>query len=542
MEQLDAGLAEGTGLEAVFRLEIGKINANFAEIQDALYDGSQVSLLTINAGLAENTSLEQRIRREVDKLNANFAQLASAINTDSTPTLTVIDGGVAENTVIEESLRRAVGQLNGNFQEASDSLGGEVSLTVQLPQVFQDLIGGNLIRVVNGELTRDFTPSDLVSFPGGHTVLYCDVDTGSDANPGTQLSKKKSIHACITAGNALSVPGVDVMIAGGVGKVYARTNSFDSGSGIVVPNKPFRFIADGGAVWVPASIDRTWALDSGTTYIASFNPAAVVRVLDLLNLTDKGYPTALTSVGSAGAAQSTPGSYYNNGTTSVRVNRIDGLAVTNKNTVLQLNSLPNARNASSGNTAFIGLTLLGGNDGALHLSGNATGDIYIEDCMVAYARGPTGSRDIDNIVALDVRKVVALRPKGYVADKDAFNFHIANSTVASVVICEAEAWDNGFFASNTSCNGPTGHDGCKMLVYKGNFGRNHGASLAFINPGTEAACIGTSATGDLGDVDRGGSQPAGVGYCSLTGAVMYMYGTVGDRQEAGGTFVELETA
>jgi hypothetical protein len=435
--------------------------------------------------------------------------------------------------------------VRGGILAAISAASGASNGTLQLPQRFQDWIGGNLITVVDGVITLGFTAASLVPFPA-YTDLYVNASAADDTGNGlTAGTAKQFIRSAITVGNALGSAYKINILGGTLGTaagLYPRGRNHHDGTSPVVPTQPCWYAGYGGRVQILCGTNGTWTLDTGTTYRRTTPTQPITRVVDLLNNNADGVPALLTEVASAAICRTTPGSWYDSGTNTY-VNRGDAAAVTNNNTHCVISTVGHGlRNSTNGNTWITGIEFIGGTDGCIHLEGNASGRVLIQDCNVYYAKGSGGS--IDAVQSLDVQMAVLERVRSYLPDKDAFNFHSQSASIPQAVLIDCWARESGYYPTNTSCNGPTVHDGGALLDIRGDYARNHGASCAHINTNTIAAHIGTSALSDYGDEDRGGAtgQAAGVGFIALTGSTLYRYQCTGTAVASGGTLVDITIA
>lgn len=412
------------------------------------------------------------------------------------------------------------------------------TLTISLPTRIADLIGGQLITVVNSTITLGFTPSALVPLPGtvGNTNYYVDVNAPNDTADGlTPATPKGFIYSAITLGNTAAVPYTINIVPG----VYPRGRNHHNGTTAVVPTQPCRFTST-GVVTIVGGTNGTWTLDTGTTWRRTLTGTA--ECIDIVNNDADGDPIRFTKAVDLATCRATPGTWFDNGTNTY-VNRTAGDAVTNTNTAVLVQSTAGGlKNSTNGNTWFENIRVIGSTDGCFKLGGNATGRVYLKDCEAHYSTNTAG--DTDGVQSLDVQLVVLERCIASHNDKDGFNFHTANAILPAAVLVDCKARENGTFITNTSCNGPTIHDGGALLDIRGTYKKNHGASCAHITASTVAAHIGTSATDDYGDEDRGGAtgQAAGVGFAALTGATLYRYACTGNAVTDGGTLVTMSAS
>lgn len=149
-------------------------------------------------------------------------------------------------------------------------------------------------------------------------VQYVDVSLGSDTTGrGTSAYPLKSIHKAID--NAVKCR----TIIKARGTVYDFNNSWRNAD----PTATVLQLVSWDGNPVTSSMHDaglTWALDTGSTYSATFT-LVVVNVFDALNLTSDGDYTKLGLAASLALCRSTAGTYFVSGTT-IYVHAIDGRA------------------------------------------------------------------------------------------------------------------------------------------------------------------------------------------------------------------------
>lgn len=426
--------------------------------------------------------------------------------------------------------------IDGLLQISNGSVWTPMALyangTVDLPARFRALIGGNNVGMQNGNVVLRFSPSALVPVTPVNTY-YVDINAADDSANGTTVATpKKSIHAAITLANAAGVAS-QVFIEGTGGKIYPRPNSFHNGTATVTPTVAIRFVGTGGTPIALGAVDQTWTADSGTLWRVTLGNVTQ-QVIDMVNLDSNGFPTQYTKMATKVDCQNTPGSWFYSGS-ALSVNRLAADQATNANTRLITSSMAAPQCSTSGNTRYENISFIGGSNSAVRCTGNPTGKVYFGDCSFSYSV----TAGADGLQCEDIGLVVAERWRGYKNAKDGMNGHSANASIPALVSVDGWAFENGTDVTNTSCNGPTVHDGGALLDIRGFYGRNYGASCAHINTNTIAAHIGTSALNDYGDVARGGAQPAGTGFVALTGATLYRYACSGFALASGGTLTDL---
>ena len=149
-------------------------------------------------------------------------------------------------------------------------------------------------------------------------LLHVDLATGDDTNPGTAASPLKSLH--VAAGR---FKGGGRGIIKAKGALYPYANCFRNYLG----GAAVQIVSWDGEDVISSMHDDalSWALDTGTTYVATLDPGAVNTVFDASNPTSDGDHGALEVAADLATCQATAGTWYQSGT-SVYVNLFDGRA------------------------------------------------------------------------------------------------------------------------------------------------------------------------------------------------------------------------
>jgi len=370
-------------------------------------------------------------------------------------------------------------------------------------------------RAVVGRTPKSYVPLDPRVEA---TQYYVDITNGNDANNGSTWALAfKSIWKATTAGNTAAVPYA-VNIAAGQ---YSRVNNFANSSATVIPTQSCVFRAAGGMVECHTGGDLTWSLNSDTTYQAT--RSNVKRVLDWINVDDKNDYQEYTLTASLAACQALPGSWYTDNVT-VYVNRIDGAAVTNANTVALLTAVEGIEFTTSGSMHLYGIRQIGGSNGAIRLRNNVNGKFYADDCEFSYS---TNSVNSDNVVGLDCGLIVMNRCVSKRGQKDGFNYHTNAGSVPQSIHFDCLGYENGTVSTSTSNNGATTHDAGLLIDFNGRYFNNYGGDLANANAGTLAVGVCVHTFGSYGDIERGGVATSGIGFHSVNGAEIVKYDCIG---------------
>jgi hypothetical protein len=430
--------------------------------------------------------------------------------------------GAASNAITDPASLDAVRGAVGGGAVALNARASAVMGAVQI-----QLDGWGRARVV-GDL-KSLVPMPVTV---GATNYYVNAAAANDAGDGLSwAAAKQKISSAITLGNTAAVP-YTVNVAAGF---YDRNKAFTGSNGatVTVPTQPCIIRAVGGVVITHAAGALTWTVEAGTTYKAT--RSNVNRVLDWATRDADGEFVEFTKVSTLVACTSTPGTWYTDNVT-VYVNRTDAAAVTDANTGALLLNVDGIETSSGGNMHLIGVQQYGGANGAFRPRNAANFRVYAEDCRFGFTTNATAA---DAVVSLDVDLFVGLRCIASHAQKDGFNFHIANSKIPKAVLVDCVGFENGTVTSQASCNGATMHDGGLLIDINGRYYRNYGGDCAHVDAGTEAWHIGTQTRDSYGDVARGGETPAGTGYLAAAGATVRLVGSLGAALAlSGGSVVE----
>lgn len=407
--------------------------------------------------------------------------------------------------------------LDDASRAASQSV-RSIALPSRAAKVIQSPVFLAAGRASIGRTPKSFVPLDPRVEA---TQYYVDVTNGNDANTGLSWAQAfKSIWKATTAGNTAAVPYAVNVAAGR----YSRVNNFANSSATVIPTQSCVFRAVGGTVECHTGGDLTWSLNSGTTYQAT--RSNVKRVLDWVNVDDKNDYQEYTLTASLAACQALPGSWYTDNVT-VYVNRIDGAAVTNANTVALLTAVEGIEFTTSGSMHVYGIRQIGGTNGAIRLRNNVNGKFYAEDSDFSYSTNSTNS---DNVTGLDCGLIVMNRCVSKRGQKDGFNYHANSGSVPQSIHFDCMAYENGTVTASTSNNGVTTHDAGLHVDFNGRYFNNFGGDFAHANAGTMAVAVCTQTYGSYGDMGRGGVALPGTGFHAIASAEIYKFDCVGSDQ------------
>ena len=337
-------------------------------------------------------------------------------------------------------------------------------------------------------------------------------NTGVGAFVGDFSNAKTSVASAITYGNSLGA-GYQVIVAPGT---YLRNESWT-----VVATQP---------LWLRGWYDNldnrpiltshdnlSWTLDGTYTNLYKATRSSVSRVVDASVIDTLGNYTELVSVGSLATANTTPNSWYTDGTT-VYVRRSDGQAPTVTSTCVYLNVSSLLTGATANDLYVEGLKIYGG---WADLSGRPTNSACFVDCEFKYQGGPASQ--VDAIQVIDYNMAVFVRCVAARAYKDGFNAHKSGANIPQMLTLDCKGFGNGT-TSVLSCNGWTTHDGIKAIDVNGQYYNNLGANFIPVDAGTQTWAAGTKSHKSLGDTNT-----APTNFYSVASAETWLDSCVGSR-------------
>lgn len=377
-------------------------------------------------------------------------------------------------------------------------------VTPSIQESYQGDVAGSI-----GETPQQFFDrfSTARSAPGG--TFYVST-AGSDSNDGLTLGTAfRSIGKAINAGNIAGVP-TRVYVAGGE---YPRANGFDATAGYY-PQVDMAFIAISGStrpivgVWDAAS---GFTADATHTNTYSKAVANTTRVVDRLTRNRFGNYVELTPAASAAKCNTTPGTWFNDGT-KLYVNRGDGAAPSDTNTRYYRDAI-NLRIQSQVSVYVEGFDLegCGSNYNMVHVNSSATTPpggtpdaIVLNNSSLKYGGGAAsaaggGFRAVNwyGIMAAFGCQVDATA-------SDAFGIHNLQNDPAYMLTVNCQGNDLG--RGVQSVNFLTLHEECVGIDIAGKGEQSRGGAVHHIQD-SKAYLLGTRIVNDLGDAAAGGGIP-----------------------------------
>jgi len=255
------------------------------------------------------------------------------------------------------SIAQGVAKAVGRGLTAPGSGGGG---PLPIPAGFDWTPPVSVFRSSDGVYSTDYDPTPfLVEGDPGVTTFYVDGDTGSDANPGTAVSPKKSLVP-ISGGrvNKLLIKARGTFYGGYTSPVQvghdelcveAWDGAYCAITTLPSPTAPFVWTDEGGGVW------------SAPPMFSGFNGINPYAGTDIETL--QKYPLAA----SLAACQATPGTHFRETVPSIKhyVHTLDGTRPGDRYTrflgnVIAAQSFSTAAFAFNQRLAFHGITFMGG--------------------------------------------------------------------------------------------------------------------------------------------------------------------------------------
>jgi len=408
------------------------------------------------------------------------------------------------------SIAQGVAKAVGRGLTAPGSGGGG---PLPIPAGFDWTPPVSVFRSSDGVYSTDYDPTPfLVEGDPGVTTFYVDGDTGSDANPGTAVSPKKSLVP-ISGGrvNKLLIKARGTFYGGYTSPVQvghdelcveAWDGAYCAITTLPSPTAPFVWTDEGGGVW------------SAPPMFSGFNGINPYAGTDIETL--QKYPLAA----SLAACQATPGTHFRETVPSIKhyVHTLDGTSPATGHTifgnVIAAQSFSTAAFAFNQRLAFHGITFMGGPT-AFNVLGTTALQKRVDfvNCAFKHA-GSFGA-----LQATGNALVISYESSAGPSVFDGFSYTTASGAagteVPSAVEINCTGYNNGFV--NTGANqGSTTHFGGKLLRVNGTYQGNGDDQIADVGTDTHSWNLGCT-FGPRGEPsgDAGARAGNGVGNTTL---------------------------
>lgn len=274
---------------------------------------------------------------------------------------------------------------------------------------------------------------------------------------------------------------------------------------------------DGEAIFTLNDSTLVWSQYGNNSWTTT--RGGIDSIYDISKFISEGKVSKLQLVGSAELVDSTPNSYYLNGST-LYVHLFDNQQPTINNMAITLaigypaiQLLPTANNTKY---YLKNVTVLGGDTGSIvcNASGYTGCSVLLEDCKIYNTFARTYAYDAFSNIGFNsiCDNVIILN-----SEKDGFNYHNSSSIPAFGLEINCSCNNCGetqFNESRLSNNATTAHDNCKVISVNGNYTLCNGGEVVDVNNAIRACynCL-------IADSYRGREYDAYV----TDSAKMYLY-------------------
>jgi len=365
----------------------------------------------------------------------------------------------------------------------------------------------------SGRNFRSTFDAAVYAAPAGVTV-YVDPVNGASGNNGLSSGAAKD-----TLQNALDITNASVVVL--APGYYDRAKTWGT-SGPALYRNTALLCPTGRAIFAMANASYTWSKTGGRTnvYQATTNTAEIVA--DHTNLDSEGFPTPLVNVGSVATCDSTPNSWYHDGTV-LYVHTFDARSPgsSSSNPIVAFrNNLVGFEIEGNYEFYFKSIDLWGGRDGALfYTTTNGTAaKVIAEDCTFAYSDQGFTADDLDFAYARNC--------KAKYNKLDGFSINSATTQTKAVfencrgTMCGLDSFlGAGQDDFDDNCNAFTAHDSSVMIVLNGYGDKTDGPIIAQVGTST-SLILGTYAGESYATTQGAGG--ADVSYKVAAGTTMWM--------------------
>ena len=417
------------------------VETQFNDIQQDITDKDVISAPEIIAARNGEENLKARLDKEYQEVSTQLADIVQQIPKQTIPT---------------SKLQKIKNKLNPptNF-------------------VWKDA-PINIYKSGDGTITTDLDASTF-KHVGAGKVYYVNVNTGNNANDGlTPETALKSIYV------ARLKSDVDIIeVADGF---YDDSNGFNN----INASSSFKNLtirsAIGADVTISTARKLTWTKTVGKTNVYQTTRSLFVSVWDSTNLDANGDYINLISVSSIDLCDTTPNSYYYDGSILYVHTYNSRVADTNLLVFLDLYNF-----SSKGNYRiyFENIKFYGGKNGCIGVSNTENGALVVaKNCEFKYSSAGSGGV---TTLGYDTIMQNCICAKNYA---DGFNYHKNGLKLCNSIEVDCIGRSNGLGRGTDTDNGSTTHDGCKIIRINGNYHSNEGPNVHDIFTGTESWNVG----------------------------------------------------
>ena len=532
-----AAASAGNGVGICFYGGAGDYSAYYYQANGWFRQHTQAGLSSLSLGL-DAWSGATLIEYVVDIFSDGTARLSVMLDGGKTwhfggltsVPLSAIKLVVADTMTVNFSMTQGTiptfvtSEINNGILPASTPYEGLLGALEITPPASLDSAITDEVKVYRFDSTRAFSNlslgSQLSIYDPHVSVVYVDVSTGNDANPGTAASPIKKLSTALTR----CIGGkVKIMANGGT---YNNTNGFNQT--VVTDIDQLEVVSwDGNPVISTCYETISWTLDTGTTYSGT-HTNVFYSAFDAATVDANGDYLRLTDAGSLAACRTTTGSYYKTGTTVyINLGRVPDSDV-RIYTGVGGSGTGNFYYKKVGGSVYLeDVEVHGGYYGAYLLAETAGNLSYFRHRRCAFKYALTnGLSTQGRILAVGQESAAAYNTE------DGFVYHYY-STPLGIPLCievDCTARSNGWNAIGTN-NGSTNHDGGHSLRVNGTYTNNQNRQIHDVN-GSLTWMAGSAVTAPR----AGAASNYSFGLSGYTASIAYLDGCT-----SSGTY-DLETA
>lgn len=325
---------------------------------------------------------------------------------------------------------------------------------------------------LNGRFYPDKSVKDLVKDKMSKMKpYYLNYTTGLDANDGLTAAT-----AVKTLAYALSIGAQLIYLADGD---IIKNDGFGGINNLTYGNKDIFLVSKGRTKVINSIASLSFALDTGTTYVADISSATVPNVVDFKFVNEYGFPLALLKKGTLAEVNATGNTYFITGTSlyvNLKDNRVPDTQVhALKITTDNYFSSQGSEYIYCENISFIGgnaaFTLRGASTTGSNINGLFNNCYYMYANQNGYQTTTTGGMTwSENCISFD-------------NGRDGFNYSQNTMTTAKMIEVNCTAFNNGVHTSDltSALNGSSVHNKFTALRVNGKYFRNVGPNVIDVN-------------------------------------------------------------
>lgn len=446
-------------------------------------------ILSSNSILSQANAVKEQAESYVETFNDTNKRLDNLIADSGTSDAEVIDARVNIEGEAKDTLKDRIDAVEQTAVNASEksALYNKLYSTLSaysVPEKLNINVPFDIQTSQNGEVVTNYDVAEN-KIPVTKTY-YVDVEKGDNSNAGTETEPFQSINRALRYGDA-----DEIVVQEGV---YGWTNGFSGYSQV----KPFNLIGKGD-VFIGSHRDgQTWELASGYSNTYSTNASSVIEIADV-----KGKQTRiLDKKSSADEVEANPNSYYIDTSNNIYVHTYDNRKPDKHilpNMAQDALKLENVDKIYIENVNFTN---------SVNVTADQTGkSLFGKNCQVMLASSGNG------FAITSIENVILQNCVAEYAQRDGFNYHVANGIVPKAIEIDCIGRHNGRDSADQN-NGSTAHDGGQVLRIRGEYYGNSGPNVIDVNDNVVSVNVGVhahSSTATKGTVSNSNFKNGNVG-------------------------------